>query len=200
MKCKSKVHRLKRIDLRCSRCPSFPVIQDGCVLKTDPRDSCCQILDCPPKLEPGTNILVPPIRGVITGGNEPRPNGIPSSLGGRCEFADFGCFGFLLLLLFSFCLVFIFIFIFFIGLKRKRAAVALFSCLYLLPLVRLCCAVNFCLFLTLSLSASHPLSVSLSLCFCLCLCLSVSLPLSFSLSHTHTHTHTHARTHTWHAN
>ena len=81
-------------NLRCFRCPSFPVIQDGCVLKTDPRDSCCRILDCPPKLEPGTNILVPPIRGVITGGNEPRPNGIPSSLGGRCEWADFVCFWF----------------------------------------------------------------------------------------------------------
>ncbi|XP_070202959.1 uncharacterized protein [Littorina saxatilis] len=65
------------------RCPSFPVIQDGCMLKTDPMDSCCQILNCPPVLQPGTDILVPPIRGVINGGNQPKPNGIPSNVGGK---------------------------------------------------------------------------------------------------------------------
>ncbi|XP_076470008.1 uncharacterized protein LOC143300296 [Babylonia areolata] len=65
------------------RCPSFPVIQDGCMLKTDPLDTCCQILDCPPVLQPGTDILVPPVRGVVNGGKQNTPiGGRPSNFGG----------------------------------------------------------------------------------------------------------------------
>jgi hypothetical protein len=64
------------------RCPSFPYIPDGCQLATDPLDSCCRILNCVPRLQPGTNVLVPPIRGVIVGSNLPKPIGVPSVVGG----------------------------------------------------------------------------------------------------------------------
>ncbi|KAK7505814.1 hypothetical protein BaRGS_00003085, partial [Batillaria attramentaria] len=64
------------------RCPSYPSVRDGCVLKTDPQDSCCQVLDCPPKINPDTHMLVPPLPPVVTGKNEPPPQGIPNFVNG----------------------------------------------------------------------------------------------------------------------
>ncbi|XP_060570089.1 uncharacterized protein LOC132728460 isoform X2 [Ruditapes philippinarum] len=64
-------------DVVCDdRCPTYPALQSGCTMVTDPRDSCCRVPQCQPTnsvTNPNTTILTG-VPGTITGHTQPNPS------------------------------------------------------------------------------------------------------------------------------
>ncbi|XP_076111939.1 uncharacterized protein LOC143080127 isoform X2 [Mytilus galloprovincialis] len=68
------------------RCPTYPALQDGCQLLTDPNDQCCQAPLCVGKNPNNPYQVITAPKGSFTGGNKPPvgPNGqVPQTSNGK---------------------------------------------------------------------------------------------------------------------